>query len=114
MLRIKNQQRLLGKRIYSKFLPQLGEWKVVSILRDDFRYDIKIQNTKSPSDWDKIHLDRRPYYDPGSFEPHYKLWGMDTENLTPKSNMIKKGIIADMDRFVLYMVMLLKEMRPTT
>lgn len=111
MLTIKNQYKLLGKQIYSKFLPQLGEWTVVSVLKDEYSYDIKIQNTKT-RDWDKIYLDRRPYFDVDDFEGKYKIWGL-VEKGGPKSKMIKKDIIKDIDLFILNMVLLLKEMKYT-
>lgn len=109
MLHIKNQHKLLGEAIYSKFLPQLGEWKVVSILKDEFSYDIKIQNFHT-REWDIIYLDRRPYFDADDSEPRYKMWGL-MEKSKPKSKLLTKDIIKDIDRLLLYMVMLLKEMR---
>jgi hypothetical protein len=112
MLHIKNQHKLLGKAIYSKFLPRLGEWKVVSILKDEYSYDIKIQNTKTRRDWEKIYLDRRPYFDYDDSEPKYKMWGMVGKG-GPKSKMIKKGKIQDIDSFIINMLLLLKEMKYT-
>lgn len=111
MLHIKNQDKLLGKEIYSKFLPQLGKWSVVSVLKDEYSYDIKIQNTKT-RDWDKIYLDRRPYFDADDSEPKYKMWGL-VEKSKPKSKLLTKDVIKDIDRLLLYMVMLLKEMKYT-
>lgn len=112
MLNIKNQYKLLGKTLYSKFLPQSGEWSVVSILKDEFSYDIKIQNTQT-RDVDRIYLDRRPHYDPADFEPHYRLWGMNKYKSEEKSKLIKKIIIKDIDRLLIYMLMVLKEMKYT-
>lgn len=106
---IKNQSKILGESLYSKFLPQVGEWRVVSILKDEFAYDIKIENV-STLKWERIYLDRKPHYDPADFEPKYKLWGLDKDYSKEKSKFIAKEQIEDMDRFCLNMVMLLKKM----
>ena len=111
MLHIKNQDKLLGKPIYSKFLPQLGEWTVVSVLRDEHAFDIRIQNTKT-RDMDRIYLDRQPYFDPTSFSPKYRLMGYCKDKGEEKSKLIEKDSVQDMDRLLISMLMVLREMRP--
>jgi hypothetical protein len=113
MLNIKNQDKLLGKYIYSKFLPQLGEWKVVSVLRDEHAFDIRIQNTKT-RDWDRIYLDRQPRFDSTSFEPKYRLIGYCKDKGEEKSKLIGKHQIQDINILLIEMIMMLKKMRPTT
>lgn len=88
----------------------MGEWKVVSISKDEFSYDIKIQNFHT-RDWDKIYLDRRPYFDSDDSEPKYKMWGLDKEKSETKSKLLKKDSVQDIDLFILNMVLVLKEMR---
>ena len=113
MLNIKNQDKLLGKPIYSKFLPQLGEWTVVSVLRDEHMFNINIQNTES-RDMDRIYLQRRPWYDPTSFSPKYRLMGYCKITGEEKSKMIGKPQIQDINLLLIHMAIMLKKMRLTT
>ena len=113
MLNIKNQDKLLGKPIYSKFLPQLGEWTVVSVLRDEHMFNINIQNTKS-RDMERIYLDRQPRFDPASFEPKYRLMGYCKLKGEEKSKLIGKPQIQDMDMLLIQMITMLNKMRLTT
>jgi hypothetical protein len=113
VLKIKNQDKLLGKLIYSKFLPQLGEWTVFSVLRDERTFDIRIQNTKT-RDMDRIYLDRQPHFDPTSFEPKYRLVGYCKLKGEEKSKLVGKPQIQDMDMLLIQMTTVLNKMRPTT
>jgi hypothetical protein len=113
VLNIKNQDKLLGKAIYSKFLPQMGEWQVVSVLRDEHSFNIRIQNTKT-RDMDRIYLDRQPHFDPASFEPKYRLMGYCKLKGEEKSKLIGKPQIQDMDMLLIQMITVLNKMRPTT
>jgi hypothetical protein len=113
VLNIKNQDKLLGKAIYSKFLPQLGEWTVVSVLRDEHMFNINIQNTES-RDMERIYLQRRPWYDPISFSPKYRLMGYCKITGKETTKLIGKHQIQDMNMLLIEMVMMLKKMRLTT
>ena len=111
MLNIKNQNKLLGKYIYSKFLPQMGEWQVVSVLRDEHVFNIEIRNTKT-RDLDRIYLERRPRFDPSDFFAKYRLIGYCKLNGEEKSKLIEKDSVQDMDRLLISMLMVLRQMRP--
>ena len=113
MLNIKNQDKLLGKPIYSKFLPQLGEWQVVSVLRDEHMFNINIQNTES-RDMDRIYLQRRPWYDPTSFSPKYRLMGYCKITGKETTKLIDKPQIQDINLLLIHMAIMLKKMRLTT
>lgn len=89
----------------------MGEWQVVSVLRDEHTFDIRIQNTKT-RDLDRIYLDRQPHFDPSDFSPKYRLMGYCKLKGEEKSKLIEKDSVQDMDRLLISMLMVLRQMRP--
>ena len=113
MLQIKNPYELVHKTIYSKFLPSLGEWQVESIVKDNLKYNINIQNTKTP-DREMIFLDRESLEDPfAEFKKFYRVWGRN-KNGEEKSKLIRIEHIKDINFFLTELIIVLHRMRPTT
>ncbi len=113
MLRIQNINKIFGRQLYSKWIPNTYGWVVGSV---ELVGDTYIFELFSNGRWKnaEIQLRREPHIDAMTLKTKYELWAWNIENSMPESIWYTPKEIDTVESMVLRLGIMLERIIPKT
>lgn len=113
MLRIRNINKIFGRQLYSKWIPQTQGWAVgsVELVGDTYCFQL-VSNGKWKSA--EIQLRREPHIDAMTLKTKYEVWAWNMESSKPESIWYTIAEMNTVESMVLRLGIMLEKIIPKT
>jgi hypothetical protein len=112
MLKIQNINKILGRDLYSKWMPQTKGWAVSSVELVGDTYIFELVTTDGRWKGAEIQLRREPHIDANTFKTKYELWAWNMENSKPEVTWYTMEELDTVEGMILRLGMMLERMIP--
>lgn len=112
MLRIQNINKIVGRQLYSKWIPNTYGWAVANVesVGDTYIFEL-VSNGRFKNA--EIQLRGEPHIDANTLKTKYELWGWNMENNKPEVIWYTIKEIDTVERMVLRLGIMLEKIIPS-